>query len=1026
MNTRIASLSVPVFALLASATAFAQQPAAAPAEDAPPAAAGRGGGGGGRGGQPGTTLPGGPSLDDPAYVGFDFSKRASVPIRTPAEEQKDFVLQPGYRMDLVLSDPDIKEPAAIAFDGNGRMYVLELRGYMQDADAAHEKDPIGVISRHEDLNRDGVYEKHTTFVDGLIFPRFVTPFGKNAILTMESDADEVWLYTDTNNDGKADKRELWATGFGRSANVEHQQSFLTWTMDNWMYSTVNAFRARWTPGGTILKEPTGTNGAQWGVTQDNDGKQWFQGGASGMPGYFQFPVVYGNFTAAGQIAPELNIPWGAPVRIADMQGGMRSVRMPDGTLNGATAGAGNDIVRGHRMPKDLQGEYLYGEEVARIVRRIHPTVTEGVTKLDNAYKYNEFIKSTDPLFRPVDQATAPDGTVYIVDMYRGIIQQATWSGRGTYLRARIEQYDLDKAHSHGRIWRLSYEGVGSNPAIPRDPTMPRMLDESPAQLVAHLNHPNGWWRDTAQQLIVLSQDKSVAPALTSMVRAKENENARLHALWSLEGLGALTPALTREMMKDTSARMRVQAIRASETLYKAGDKSFAADYATLAKDSDAGVATQALLTMNLFKTPNAVAVATEVKASNKAQGPQLVASTIIAPPDATGGRGGRGGPPAFSATEEASYNRGKAYYNELCYACHGTDGRGEQKAGAPLGVTMAPALAGSPRVNGHRDYPINVVLKGLNGPINGVTYSDVMIPMPQQSDQWIADVLSYVRNSFGNVSAFVSAADVARARAASTSRTTPWTVAELEARLPRLVATQADWKISASNNSETARNAITFAAWNSGAPQTNGMWFQVELPAATPLTEIQFTAGAAGGGGRGGGGRGGIAGASADQTAAIAALTAAVADQVTAVANARTAVMQASVTNRAGVQAAVAALAQAELALATARADAFGRMQATPAQRLAAGQVEQLVASISPVPAAPAAAGTGYPRGYRVDVSQDGNAWTPVAQGQGNDGLNTIAFAPTNAKFVRITQTAATGGLPNWSMTNLRLFRSGQ
>ena len=77
----------------------------------------------------------------------DFAKRASVPIRTPAEEQKDFVLQPGYRMDLVLSDPDIQEPAAISFDGNGRMYVLELRGYMQDADAGQEKDPIGVKAK---------------------------------------------------------------------------------------------------------------------------------------------------------------------------------------------------------------------------------------------------------------------------------------------------------------------------------------------------------------------------------------------------------------------------------------------------------------------------------------------------------------------------------------------------------------------------------------------------------------------------------------------------------------------------------------------------------------------------------------------------------------------------------------------------------------------------------------------------------------------------------------------------------------
>ena len=129
---------------------------------------------------------------------------------------------------------------------------------------------------------DGVYDKHTVFVDNLVFPRFLLPFGPNALLTKESHAQEVWKYTDTNGDGVADKKELFDTGYGRYGNVEHEESFLIWGLDNWMYSTVNAFRARWTPHG-VIKEPAGANGAQWGVTQDDDGKMWFQGGASGLP-----------------------------------------------------------------------------------------------------------------------------------------------------------------------------------------------------------------------------------------------------------------------------------------------------------------------------------------------------------------------------------------------------------------------------------------------------------------------------------------------------------------------------------------------------------------------------------------------------------------------------------------------------------------------------------------------------------------------------------------------------------------------
>ena len=116
-----------------------------------------------------------------------------------------------------------------------------------------------------------------------------------------------------------------------------------------------------------------------------------------------------------------------------------------------------------------------------------------------------------------------------------------------------------------------------------------MLNETPAQLVAHLSHPNGWWRDTAQQLLVLKQDKSVVPALQAMARTSPNILARFHALWTLEGLGALDRALVREQMEDANPRMRIQAVRASETLYKAGDKSLADDYRRLTKDPDANV-----------------------------------------------------------------------------------------------------------------------------------------------------------------------------------------------------------------------------------------------------------------------------------------------------------------------------------------------------------------------------------------------------------------------------------------------------
>jgi len=764
----------------------------------------------------------------------DFSKRPPVLPLTPAEEGKRFWLPPGFKLEPVLTDPDIEEPAQIAFDGNGRMFVLELRGYMQDADATGELDPVGRISMHEDRDGDGVYETHKVFVDKMIFPRFVLPFGANAILSKESNSDEVYKYTDTNNDGTADKKELFATGLGRLLNVEHQESGFIWAMDNWIYSTINSARIRWTPTG-VLREPTGSNGGQWGVTQDNYGKVWFQSGASGMPGYFQLPIVYGNFTYPQQFEPELNFTWGAPVRIADMQGGMGVVRMPDGSLAQATGAAGNDVFRGDRLPKDMIGDYFYGEVVARIVRRLRPVKTEGLTQLQNVYPLSEFIRSTDPLFRPVDLTTAPDGTLYITDMYRGIIQESQWSGPGTYLRQRIDQYGLDKVVRHGRIWRLTYEGMG------RRTDTPRMLQETPAQLVAHLSDSNGWWRDTAQQLLVLKQDKSVVPMLRQLARTSD-QLARIHAMWTLEGLGAADAVFLREMMKDADPQVRVQAIRVSETLYKAGDKSFGADYKAMTRDTDTDVVVQAVMTLNTLKVADAPATIKATLESNRSNGVQLVANAILNPP-ASAGRGGLESMGATSLTpaERETFEKGREIYGQVCFACHGEDGRGEAMPGAPAGTTRAPALASSPRVLGHQDYVIKTLLNGLTGPVNGTNYTEVMVPMGQSPDDWIAAIASYVRNSFGNRASLVDAADVARARAASASRKNkPWTAAELEASLPKPVLADG-WKLSASHNAAIASQALGINPWTSGHAQQPGMWFQVELLQPAMLTEIQFT-----------------------------------------------------------------------------------------------------------------------------------------------------------------------------------------
>src|SRR5262245_65427944 len=404
---------------------FAQTPAPAgqtppPAGQTPPPAPAAPAGAPGRGTAPapaqGGFAGGGLGAGRADNSDADFSPKEPLVGRSAAEEAKTFVLPTGYRMELVLSDPDIISPAVIEFDGNGRMYVAEFLTYMPDADGNREHDPINRITRWESTRGDGKYDKRTVFVDKLILPRMVLPLDNNSILTNETDSDDVVKYTDTNGDGIADRKDLFYTGvgLGRDGNLEHEQSGFVWGLDNWIYSTYNAFRFRWTPNG-ILREPTSPNFGQWGLAMDDDGKPWFidAGGERG-PMNFQFPIQYGSFNPAEGIEPGFDNVF--PISgVADMQGGMQRVRMPLAVLNHFTATNGPAIVRAHRMPEDMQGDLLFCEPVGRLIRRAKVVKNDGLTQLRNAYPGSEFILSSDPFFRPVNIRSAPDGTLFIAD-----------------------------------------------------------------------------------------------------------------------------------------------------------------------------------------------------------------------------------------------------------------------------------------------------------------------------------------------------------------------------------------------------------------------------------------------------------------------------------------------------------------------------------------------------------------------------------------------------------------------------------
>jgi mono/diheme cytochrome c family protein len=437
----------------------------------------------------------------------------------------------------------------------------------------------------------------------------------------------------------------------------------------------------------------------------------------------------------------------------------------------------------------------------------------------------------------VDIATAPDGTMYIVDMYRGIIQEGNWTQEGSYLRTKILQYQMDDVIGNGRIWRVTYEGMS------RNKEKPRMYEETSAQLIRHFENPNGWWRDQAQQIIILNQDKSVAGDLEKMVTTSSNELARIHALWTLEGLGILKVEMVRKLMKDPNPNIRIQALRAAETLYKYGEKSLAGDFKNLAQDADPSVAIQAIQSANFLQIDQVEELLKSSLQSNTAKGVQVVSSQLLEKIQ----EADKLAATKYSPKELALFNQGKTIFDSYCSTCHGPKGLGTPTGGGEL---IAPGFSGSPRILGHPEYAVKTLLHGLTGAIEGKEYEGVMIAMNTNDDQWVASVVSYIRNDFGNKGSFVEPEFVTQIRKETESRKANYAYEELIAEIPKALFPQDNWKVTASStalqgvgSTRDPSYVFSFKGWKTETTQESGMWFQVELPKEENLTEIRFDSG---------------------------------------------------------------------------------------------------------------------------------------------------------------------------------------
>lgn len=480
------------------------------------------------------------------------------PVHTPEEQLALFRLaEPGYRIELVAAEPMVQDPVVITFDGEGRLWVAEMRGYMPDIDGKGSREPTGRVSVLEDIDGDGKMDRSTVFADGLVLPRAVAVH-PDGVLIAEHRA--LTLHRDLDGDLVSDEHEVIDPDYAKD-NIEHSANGLCRGMDNRLHNAKEGHLYR-RADGRWVREATEARG-QWGICQDDLGRLFYNFNHSPLHVDLAPP---GSLTRNPHHDPATGLAVGVvpvnrvfPIRPtpAANRGYIPGVFDEEGRIKQYTSACAPLIYRDVVLP-GCAGDAFVCEPVGNLVQRID--VASGGSSVAGSLVYpdRDFLASSDERFRPCWLAAGPDGGLYIADMYRGIVQDAPHMS--PYLKEHSMARQMATPVHKGRVWRVVPAAFEPRPGA-------AFSSMSPAALVEVLAHESGWWRDRAQmELVEGGGGDEAIPALLEVARSHENRLARLHALWTLEGLRFGRPRDLRFALRDEDPAVQAAAIRVLHSL----------------------------------------------------------------------------------------------------------------------------------------------------------------------------------------------------------------------------------------------------------------------------------------------------------------------------------------------------------------------------------------------------------------------------------------------------------------------------
>jgi len=497
----------------------------------------------------------------------------------PNEALDSFEVHDEFRLDLAAAEPLVHDPIAMAFDAQGRLFVVEMRGYSEQRD-----ENIGAIRLLTDMDGDGTYDKSTEFLGGLAWPTAVACWDGGVFIGVSPDI----LYAkDTNGAGVADEREVVYSGFGLS-NVQGLLNTFKWGLDNRIYGATSSSGAEVRPGDDPAALPITlrgrdfsfdpatrelrpeSGGGQHGLSFDDWGRKFvchnsnhcqlihFEDRYIARNPYYAAPNPRTSIAADGPAADVYRISPVEPWRVVRTR--LRVKGLVPGPVEGGgtaagyfTSATGITVYKGDAWPKQYWGNVFIGDVGSNLIHRktVEP---DGISMIARrADQDTEFIRSTDIWFRPVQHANGPDGNLYAADMYREVIEHPD------SLPPIIKQHlDLTSGHDRGRIYRIAAKDYEYK-------APPNLAEYATADLVPLLAHDNAWHRETASRLIYERQDKSIINDLRDLAKDSEFPVGRMHAMYALKGLNALDARTVLTGLGDAEPHIREHAVRLAES-----------------------------------------------------------------------------------------------------------------------------------------------------------------------------------------------------------------------------------------------------------------------------------------------------------------------------------------------------------------------------------------------------------------------------------------------------------------------------